>query len=382
ELILEAWRDYFRILKQDLAVGHFMMDNAANNTVSMKKLSDTLWQEHEIKFNPIERQIPCFPHILNICVNHILCAYMNTDFTDVPSTWTNALGEVMHKEDYIKAIAWDPVLICQNILSGLHLTVLEWEVLQDLKVIPHEAQQCMSSESRPVLSKAVPAFEMVILWWRALAKHAPHCGAIINAGLDQAEQYYQQMGCMTAYCIAMFVDPTICLTWVDCHWVTVDLPNVDILSLMNSQMTEYCSCLPVCQVGTQPMEPAQATHPRPFWTLATHYGLPSMELNQAPQALSSVEQEFNAYVSTPLSPNGTDPLAFWEASKSLYPIVFTITLDYLPIQASLVPCKRVFSSSSETDTKMCDCIMPALMEALQMLKFGLKKEHLDFTRGW
>ncbi|KIK17965.1 hypothetical protein PISMIDRAFT_110298 [Pisolithus microcarpus 441] len=71
-----------------------------------------------------------------------------------------------------------------------------------------------------------------------------------------------------------------------------------------------------------------------------------------------------------------------QASKSLYPIVFTIALDYLPIQASLVPCKRVFSSSSETDTKKHNCIAPALMEALQMLKFGLKKECLDFTRGW
>ncbi|KIK12055.1 hypothetical protein PISMIDRAFT_121632 [Pisolithus microcarpus 441] len=71
-----------------------------------------------------------------------------------------------------------------------------------------------------------------------------------------------------------------------------------------------------------------------------------------------------------------------QASKSLYPIVFTIALDYLPIQVSLVPCKHVFSSSSETDTKKRNCIVPALMEALQMLKFGLKKEHLDFTRGW
>ncbi|KIK16556.1 hypothetical protein PISMIDRAFT_113133 [Pisolithus microcarpus 441] len=107
-----------------------------------------------------------------------------------------------------------------------------------------------------------------------------------------------------------------------------------------------------------------------------------MELNQAPQAPSSVEQEFNAYVSTPLSPNRTDPLAFWEASKSLYPIVFTIALDYLPIQASSVPCKHVFSSSSETDMKKRNRIAPALMEALQMLKFSLKKECLDFTRGW
>ncbi|KIK26369.1 hypothetical protein PISMIDRAFT_50153, partial [Pisolithus microcarpus 441] len=382
ELILEAWRDYFRILKQDLAVGHFTMDNATNNTASMKKLSDTLWQEHKIKFDPIEHQIPCFPHILNICVNHILCTYMNADFADVPLTWTNALGEVMHKEDYVEAVTQDPILICWNIvhLSGLRLTVLEWEVLQDLEVvleIPHEAQQCMSSESRPVLSKAVPAFKTVILPWQALAKHAPHCGAIINARLDWAEQYYQRMGHTTAYCIAMCT----CILFFILMMITVDLPNVNIPSLMNSQMTEYHSCLPVRQVGTQPTEPAQATHPRPFRMLATRYGLPSMELNQAPQVPSSVEQEFNAYVSAPLSPNRTDPLAFWEASKSLYPIVFTIALDYLPTQASLVPCKHVFSSSSETDTKKHNRIAPALMEALQMLKFGLKKERLDFTRG-
>ncbi|KIK26888.1 hypothetical protein PISMIDRAFT_42240, partial [Pisolithus microcarpus 441] len=61
-----------------------------------------------------------------------------------------------------------------------------------------------------------------------------------------------------------------------------------------------------------------------------------------------------------------------------YPIVFTIALDYLPIQASSVPCEHVFSSSSETDTKKHNHIMPALMEALQMLKFSLKKECLDF----
>lgn len=57
-------------------------------------------------------------------------------------------------------------------------------------------------------------------------------------------------------------------------------------------------------------------------------------------------------------------------------------MDYLPIQASAVPCERVFSSSAETDTKKRNRISSRLMEALQMLKFHLKKERLDFTRGW
>jgi hypothetical protein len=59
-----------------------------------------------------------------------------------------------------------------------------------------------------------------------------------------------------------------------------------------------------------------------------------------------------------------------------------MSLDYLPIQASAVPSERVFSSSAETDTKKRNRISPVLMEALQMLKFALKKGRLNFTQDW
>jgi hypothetical protein len=64
------------------------------------------------------------------------------------------------------------------------------------------------------------------------------------------------------------------------------------------------------------------------------------------------------------------------------PTFFDMSLDYLPIQASAVPSERVFSSSAETDTKKRNRIAPPLMEALQMLKFGLKKDRLNFTSSW
>ena len=57
-----------------------------------------------------------------------------------------------------------------------------------------------------------------------------------------------------------------------------------------------------------------------------------------------------------------------------------MAMDYLLIQASSVSCKRVFSSSSETDTKKCNCIKGLLMEALQMLKFILKRDHLSVNK--
>ena len=57
-------------------------------------------------------------------------------------------------------------------------------------------------------------------------------------------------------------------------------------------------------------------------------------------------------------------------------------MDYLPIQALSVPCERVFSSSAETATKKHNQIGPTLMEALQMLKYHLKKTRLDFCANW
>ncbi|KAF8271226.1 hypothetical protein EI94DRAFT_1556486, partial [Lactarius quietus] len=62
--------------------------------------------------------------------------------------------------------------------------------------------------------------------------------------------------------------------------------------------------------------------------------------------------------------------------------LFTIVMDYLPIQVMSVPCECVFSSAKETDTTKLNQISPVLMEALHLLKFSFKKEHLNFMAGW
>ena len=56
-----------------------------------------------------------------------------------------------------------------------------------------------------------------------------------------------------------------------------------------------------------------------------------------------------------------------------------MSLDHLPIQASSVSCERAFSSSAETDTIHQNHISPVLMEALQMLKYSINHNAIDFT---
>jgi len=57
-------------------------------------------------------------------------------------------------------------------------------------------------------------------------------------------------------------------------------------------------------------------------------------------------------------------------------------MDILPVQMSAVPHERVFSSSTETDTKKHNWISPFLMEALQMLKFTMRQDQFHFMQGW
>lgn len=113
---------------------------------------------------------------------------------------------------------------------------------------------------------------------------------------------------------------------------------------------------------------------------------------------AALDREYKAYINGARTDIDIDLPKFWEVrilflfgrgswSDSIdyqqhmtdFPTVFQIAMDHLPIQASSVPCERAFSSSAETDTARRNRLSPILMEALQMLKFALKTDGLNFT---
>jgi len=63
-------------------------------------------------------------------------------------------------------------------------------------------------------------------------------------------------------------------------------------------------------------------------------------------------------------------------------LVFKVALDVLPVQASAVPCERVFSSSKETCVLRRSLLSAGMLEVLQVLKHLYKGERLDFTLYW
>jgi hypothetical protein len=61
----------------------------------------------------------------------------------------------------------------------------------------------MSGESCPLLSGAIPAFEIFMSRWENLKVDKPRLARFIDKGLEWAYKYYKRMDRTRAYIIAM-----------------------------------------------------------------------------------------------------------------------------------------------------------------------------------
>lgn len=95
------------------------MDNAFNNDSALRTLSELLMLEREFSYDAQENRIRCFPHIINLCVQHTLSKYTEANFSEVPPTWDNERGDVIDGALYIEAVQGDPVGLGRNIVSAI-----------------------------------------------------------------------------------------------------------------------------------------------------------------------------------------------------------------------------------------------------------------------
>ena len=156
-------------------------------------------------------------------------------------------------------------------------------------------------------------------------------------------------------------------------------------------------------VQTEP-RPAAPAPTKKTWTLAEHFSIMYRDNLQHHSAwppdssstAQSVKDKLSAHLGSQVQQdvslvclwqvctsiiNSLVLMFYLQVLRSAYLTLFRITMDYLLIQASSVPCKRVFLSSAKTMTKHWNHISLVLMEALQITKFFLKKDRLKFMEG-
>lgn len=68
----------------------------------------------------------------------------------------------------------------------------------------------MSSESTPVLSGTVPAFEVFMTAWETQVTKMPRLASYIKEGLELAKKYYRRLDDTKAYVVSMCKSITIC----------------------------------------------------------------------------------------------------------------------------------------------------------------------------
>jgi len=96
----------------------------------MEELSHLL-DGRGIDFDPIDHRIPCFPHIINICVQHILKEYTKADFSDIANSWPVGKRNIK-KNEYIDALRKDSLKHARSVVSAIRGSPLRQENFRNI----------------------------------------------------------------------------------------------------------------------------------------------------------------------------------------------------------------------------------------------------------
>jgi hypothetical protein len=99
--------------------GHWTLDNAANNGTLMIEFGNLL-RACDIDFDPIDRQVMCFLHIVNICCQHLIANFTNIDLAETATEFVAVLPPSLpDRQTFEEAIKCDPVALGHDIVRVL-----------------------------------------------------------------------------------------------------------------------------------------------------------------------------------------------------------------------------------------------------------------------
>ncbi|KAF5372906.1 hypothetical protein D9758_001436 [Tetrapyrgos nigripes] len=250
-------------------------------------------------------------------------------------------------------------------LRRYYLTEIDWATLDRYsEILAH----VLSGEKTPTLCFVLPAFEAMIEKWRALWDTIPQFSDAINAGIEKLLGYIDRLNESNVYTLAMILvlNPVMKLRWLEHYHPDM---VADARQLFRDKLADYYIDLNTNDQSTAPAAPISAptlsrsTLWNPSWADELLGLAPLKDPSTSARKKATLQQEIDVYLSGELEDaRGLDLIKWWEGSS--------------------VPSERVFSSAGEDTTKRHSRMRHELMEALQMLKFSLKRgTPINFTVG-
>ena len=109
-----------------LQIGHITLDNAENNATAMKQL-EILLNDRGIEFDAKDNRIPCYPHIVNICVSHIVSSFTKVNAADTRGAdYSDDNDDDDDDDDAVPTADGEDEDEEDNITAGLPVDLEEW----------------------------------------------------------------------------------------------------------------------------------------------------------------------------------------------------------------------------------------------------------------
>ena len=115
----------------------------------LQKLLET--RELPLGFVAKDRRIMCFPHIINICVQHIVEEFSAPDLEKIANAWVDCFDDnVVDKEKYLEAVEKNPVALGRDIVRIIRASGLRRDEFDKI-IVTGNLQQWFKSPSGTVI---------------------------------------------------------------------------------------------------------------------------------------------------------------------------------------------------------------------------------------
>lgn len=94
------------------------MDNASNNDTCLQHL-ESLLRSRDVEFDAHDRQIRCFPHVINVCVRHVTESFTKSTLEEIAQEWLSAFPNGADRVRYATAVQNNPVKKGRSIVTAV-----------------------------------------------------------------------------------------------------------------------------------------------------------------------------------------------------------------------------------------------------------------------